>query len=115
MEKLVGACGLCCSDCDGYKASRAGDEGELAKLAAKASEQFGEEISPESLRCNGCLTDGDKCGYCGICQIRSCVAERGLQNCARCGDFECDKLSAFLDRAAKARENLMQIREEVGL
>lgn len=114
MEKLIGACGLSCSDCDGYKATQASDDDELAKIAAKASEKFGEQIPPESLRCDGCLVDGEKCGYCAVCQIRTCVVERGLANCAYCADFECEKISNFLNMAPRAKENLTQIRQEIG-
>lgn len=111
MKEFFGACGLSCSDCEGYKATQTNDQAALSAMADKASKQFGEQISPESLRCDGCMADSDRrCGYCAVCAIRECVVSRGLANCATCDSFECEKASSFLNNVPKARENLNRLR-----
>lgn len=113
MEKMIAPCGLCCSDCAGYKATQADDSAELARIADEASKKFGEAISAESLRCDGCMAEGNKCGYCAVCQIRSCVLEKGIANCAHCTEFGCDRIDSFLNNAPKAKENLADIRRQL--
>ena len=57
--------------------------------------------------CDGCLgSDGRKCGYCFVCQIRACGMERNVVNCAYCDDYACEKLEGFFDMAPHARATL---------
>jgi len=110
-EKLIAACGLVCSECDAFVATQAGDVAAIDRVAAQWSEQFQTEIPPESVRCDGCMTGGERaCGHVGECEIRACVVARGFANCAVCDDFGCEKLEGFCQMAPDARATLESLR-----
>lgn len=99
-ERLVGACGLVCSECEAYAATQAGDEARIAALAADWSKQFGVTLGPDAVRCDGCMGAGERrCGHCAECDVRLCALGRGLENCAGCDDFGCEVLERFLAMA----------------
>lgn len=58
------------------------------------------------------LCQGD-CGDPG-CVMRPCARERGVEVCALCDEYPCDKVTAFMDRYAEVKINNDRIRE-VGL
>ena len=71
--KLVGACGIYCGSCDVYVAHRTDDLEKKAKIAEDISKQFGKEIKPEQIICDGCngedsLCWGKKLPRKGLCQ-----------------------------------------------
>jgi len=112
-DRIISACGLVCSECPAYLATRKGDAVAVQRVAAQWSEQFGHSIPPQSVWCDGCMTGGERvCGHAGECEIRACVAGRGLSDCAGCGDFVCGRLERFLTMAADsgARETLESLR-----
>ena len=112
MEKMIGYCGLVCTECEAYLATQANDWPALEHMAAKAREEYGApQATAESVLCDGCLaTSGRQCGYCHECQVRACAMERGLANCAHCQDYACDKLETFFGMAPHARGTLDSIR-----
>lgn len=110
-ERIVAYCGLVCSDCEAYIATRDNDIEALQNMAEATSKQFGVTMTIDDARCNGCLaTEGYQCGYCTQCEVRICAVERGVANCAHCTDFGCETLAAFLAHAPKARQTLEAIR-----
>jgi hypothetical protein len=113
MDKIIAPCALVCSECEGYRATQANDAEWIARVAAKMSQDFGEDIRPESIWCDGCLTEGvRKCGYTASCAIRACAVSRRADNCAHCADYRCDRLAGFHDRVPAARETLDAVRLE---
>jgi hypothetical protein len=112
-DKLIGACGLTCSACDAYLATQAGDAAAVERIAAAWSEQFHTSVKPEHVWCDGCLTTVPrKCAHCAECEVRACVLQKGLANCAACPDYGCQTLESFLAFAADsgARETLESLR-----
>jgi len=96
MEKMIAYCGLVCSDCPTFLATKNDDDAARAKTAAFYSEKFGFNLTPEDINCDGCLSKGGKLiAYCKACDIRQCCREKGLDNCAVCDDQPCDKLTKF--------------------
>jgi hypothetical protein len=113
MDKMIAYCGLTCTDCPAYKATQANDQAALEQVAAEWREMFNApQITAESVVCDGCLrTDGRLSGYCAHCGVRACAMERGVVNCAHCGDYEtCDTLAEFLTHAPEAKVTLDDIR-----
>ena len=109
---LIAACGLICSDCEAYKATQAGDAAEIANVAQKWSQQYNADIKPESVWCDGCLTDGSrKCGHCAECEIRTCVVGREIENCASCSDYPCEMASNFFKMVPDAKKTLDSLRK----
>lgn len=115
METLIAACGLVCSDCGAYKATKANDPDAIAKVAQEWSEIFKAEIRPEYIWCDGCMVDGErKCGHCSECDIRACVVQRGLDNCASCQDYACEKMTRFFESVPCCKGVLDEIRAQQG-
>ncbi len=113
MEELLGACGLECGGCPAYVATQANDEEKIAEISRQWSEQYGADIKPEQVWCDGCLTAGErKCGHCAECDIRTCVAGRGLATCAGCDDYGCEKIVAFFEAVPDAKKTLDGLRDK---
>jgi len=110
-EKKIAACGLDCAQCDAYKATQANDEAALEALAKKWRIEYNSpNIKAENILCDGCLGEGRTIGYCQECKIRACAFERGLENCAACPEYSCEKLTDFHQIAAPAKANLEALR-----
>ncbi len=107
---LIACCGLDCSKCDAYIATQANDDDKRAEVAKKWSKEFGMERKPEEINCNGCCSEGQKFSYCNDCEIRKCCVEKGLDNCAACDMYTCDKLENFFKMAPDARTVLDKLR-----
>ena len=116
METTIGACGLVCSECGAFKATRDYDPEAIARIAREWSAMFGHETTPADVWCTGCMSEGGrKCRHCRQgCAVRACVAEKGYSTCAECGDCPCPKLGMFpegsapfilLDALKRARES----------
>lgn len=97
MEALISACGLMCSRCDAFRATRENDSEKLEAVAADWRARYNSpDIAADNIRCDGCMTDGGpKCGHCGVCAVRKCASEKKLTSCAQCAEFPCRELSDF--------------------
>ena len=117
MNKIIAYCGLVCTDCPAYIATQADDRAALEQMAARAREQFNNpNLTVESAMCDGCLgSDGRKCGYCFVCQVRACGMERTVVHCAYCADYArhggCEKLEGFFGFVPDAKATLDGIRQ----
>jgi hypothetical protein len=112
MTAMIAACGLDCAQCEAYIATQANDRLALERVAAKWSKEFNSPgLTANNIKCDGCLTAGRKIGHCSECQIRLCVIERGLPNCASCPDYACEGLAGFLQNVPQARANLDALRQ----
>ena len=91
MEKMIGYCGYDCGRC----AARSDDPEVRQKLVDGWRKIFGHQnYTAENVRCDGCRADGrlaDK-----QCKARPCAIERGVESCAHCDDFVCDKVRGLL-------------------
>lgn len=97
-ERLVAYCGLVCSECDTYKATQANSHAERQRVAEKWSEQFGLDLTPNDINCYGCTAADDRVfPYGKDCELRVCVRQRDIGNCARCDDYGCDIMNKFLN------------------
>ena len=108
---MIACCGINCTKCEAYIATQANSEDKLAKVAKKWGEYFKKDIAPESIACDGCLTDGRKSFYCtDICEVRVCCTEKVIDNCAFCEEFSCSKLEEIFKIAPDAEKNLRKIK-----
>jgi hypothetical protein len=91
MEEMIGYCGYNCHLC----AARSNDPEVRQKLVDGWRKIFGHEMyTAENVRCDGCRADGrlaDK-----QCKARPCAIEKGVENCAVCDEFICDKVKNLL-------------------
>jgi len=100
---MISHCGLICTECDAYQATRTMDQQKATAVAAQWSQQFGVEVKVEHVWCDGCLVGGKKCAHCGECELRACSMGKGLKNCGRCDEYPCAKLEGFFQMAPQAR------------
>ncbi len=103
MDKIIGFCGLICTDCPAYLATVNNDDELRKKTAAKWSEMYKAEIKPEGIACNGCTTPGTKFHHCTECEMRLCGLGKGVRNCGRCAEYPCKTVKAFLKYVPDAK------------
>lgn len=108
MPELITAhCGLVCTECLAFIATRTED---TDKLAALALEWYGQAGDSSYCVCDGCTQDGRVNQFCRECGVRLCAIERGVVNCAHCLDYGCEKLTGLFQHIPVAKENLERIR-----
>lgn len=113
MEKLIGYCGIVCSDCPVLVTTRKNDVVERRRIAEMFTRQYGTEYKLEDINCDGCTSDGSRVfSYCSICEIRKCGREKKVANCAYCSEYPCAKLAELFSKYSKAKETLDEIRRE---
>lgn len=107
---MIAYCGLNCSQCDAYIATRENDNTKREATARKWSQMYQADIKPAQINCDGCNTDGVKFSHCQVCEIRQCCLSRQVKNCAACGDYICDRLAGFIKLAPDAGRTLAKMR-----
>lgn len=110
MKELQAPCGIDCSVCDAYKATQQNDLEMIKKMAENYKAKFNKDIPIESLYCDGCMSDGRHIGFCGVCEIRSCSADKGYNTCAECSELPCEKGKFIWTDGSKSLEKLQSLR-----
>jgi len=116
MDAMIGYCGLTCTKCEAFVATKKDDERARRRIASSWSRHFGRKFEPEDIYCDGCLKEnGRHSGYCReICEIRPCAQARKVKNCGYCEDYVCEKLKKFFVIAPRAKVTLNKIRKDAG-
>lgn len=108
---MIAYCGLFCSDCAAYKATRTNDVALAQATARQWSEQFHIDIKLEHVWCDGCLVEGKKCSHCAECEVRACARNRGVSTCGACGEYgTCATLNGFFAMVPAAKATLDKLR-----
>ncbi len=111
MKQIVARCGFRCDECMAYAANNRSRD-DQARVASAWSKYFGLKISPEKIRCNGCF--GERCAEYDLpessCAVRACVTERGMNTCADCYDYPCEKIES---RMNGVEEVIRRFREKI--
>jgi hypothetical protein len=114
MSKMIAYCGLVCSSCPTFLATR-NDDVAREKTAAYYSEKFGFNLKPEEINCDKCLSEGGKLiGYCQSCEIRKCCREKAFDNCSVCNDQPCEKLIKFHEFSPDAKASFEALVKQIG-
>ena len=96
--KHIAMCGLDCSSCTAFIATKNNDDILREKTAREWTERYRKggrnrpPVKPEDINCNSCLSDGPKYLYCRQCKIRQCGIEKKITNCRECASYRCNKL-----------------------
>jgi hypothetical protein len=108
MKQLIACCGIDCESCDARIATMANDNNLREETAKKWSAMYeSSSITPESINCTGCRTEGVKFGHCNNCEIRLCVNTKGFNTCGDCADLNiCQTVGLVLQHIPDAKENL---------
>ena len=109
---MIAYCGIDCSKCESYLASRSGSGEELAQIADRMAKLYNTEVRPEDVVCDGCKEGERHFYFCSnMCAMRKCCAGKRYETCIECGDFPCTDLQAVLDHVPDARNNLEKLRK----
>ncbi len=112
MDKKIAYCGLNCSECPAYVATIEDDHEKRKDLAEKwSTENF--PLEPEDINCEGCTKKTDIMSFCGNCDVRECASERGVENCAHCSEYPCDKLDKIFNMDPGAKERLDEMQKSL--
>jgi len=111
MNEMLSYCGLLCNNCPVFLADRESNSIKKQKMKSEivsmCKEHYGLNYNLNDINsCDGCTSDsGQLFTGCKNCGIRKCVIQKGLNNCAYCEDYACDKLLSLFesDPAAKLR------------
>jgi len=87
-KELLAPCGLYCGVCAIMMAHRDANH----KFKARLAPLYG--VSPEEIRCQGCLSN-EVFTYCTTCPIRFCTRQRGYEGCHQCQEFPCEHIHNF--------------------
>ena len=91
MDVMIGYCGYNCHLC----AARSDDPAVRQKLVDGWRKFFGHEnYTVENVKCDGCLSDGRVADQ--VCKARPCAQEKGIESCAYCDEFPCDKMKHLM-------------------
>ncbi len=114
MKKLIGCCGLNCETCDAYQATLHNDNNLREKTAQLWSQLNNTSITPETIHCTGCRTEGVKTFFCNnLCKIRQCAKTKGLETCGHCSVLKtCPRVAEIHKRNQEALHNLISIINE---
>ena len=108
---MTAFCGLSCHECGAFQATRDNDDKKRAEVAELWSKEYKSDIKPEDINCEGCLTQsGNVFNYSRICEIRKCGKEKGVENCAHCSEYVCEKLKKFFKMVPQAKKRLDEVR-----
>jgi hypothetical protein len=91
MEAILTRCGYRCDLCLAYRPNIESNPAYRQKLSDGWYQYFGFRIPPEKILCDGCLANNPLL-IDQACPVRPCVIAKGLENCAYCESYACEKL-----------------------
>lgn len=116
LGRVVGYCGIVCSDCPVFVATQKGDDVERKRVAEIFAKEYGREYRLEDINCDGCVSDSSRIfWYCNECEIRKCGRAKKVENCGFCVEYPCERLSELFGKYGVAKEVLDGIRCERGI
>ncbi len=112
--KMMAYCGIVCTECNAYIATK-NDDNELRKKVASEWSQPDWPVEQADINCKGCKSiDEVHFKFCSTCGVRACGSQRDVQTCAHCDDYGCDTLEEFLKMTGETfREKLESIRSSL--
>jgi hypothetical protein len=100
---MIAYCGLDCSTCRIYLATREKDPEKQKKMREGIARYIREHFDPNTsvkdiTDCDGCTANtGRLYSGCQKCEVRKCARQKGVKNCAYCKEYACGKLNKLYD------------------
>jgi hypothetical protein len=98
MDGMIAYCGSPCNTCAIYLATKENNDEKKNKMrieiAQQIKEHYGQDCKAEDVTdCDGCKAEGGRL-FSGSekCEIRKCAKGKGIENCAHCSEYACEKL-----------------------
>ena len=108
---MIAYCGIDCSKCDSYLATRSGNYDALVRIAEKLSKRYRTDVKPEYVICDGCKEGERHAFYCkNLCKMRQCCTSKEFNSCIECTDFPCKELQFELDHNPEAIDNFKKLK-----
>lgn len=95
MEPKLSLCGFRCDLCLAYNPNIEAQPENRQILSDGWYKYFGFRMPPEEITCEGCSAESNQT-LDRDCPVRPCVIDHGLENCAACENYICDKLTERL-------------------
>ena len=112
---LTSYCGLDCSACDAYIATKNNDVEMIERTAKAWSEMYDSTVSAMDVWCDGCTANtGRYFGRCSDCSIRACAQQHQVENCGVCPEYCCDTIASFVELAPDLKSVLDRIHASRG-
>jgi hypothetical protein len=109
-EEILTLCGYRCDLCQFYT-KNIKSEKDKERICRDFNRIFGYDIKPEDVECVGCKNEGKHADP--KCTVRPCALKKGVENCAHCCDFICDKLEGRINFTEEfLRNNKKPLSEE---
>jgi hypothetical protein len=91
-DNMIGYCGYNCYQC----AARSEDVNVRERMVDGWRKYLGlKNYTAENAACEGCKGKGSKIAD-KTCKARPCALDKGLESCAQCSDFPCDKMKHLM-------------------
>ena len=87
--EILTLCGYRCDLCQFYTKNIKSQQ-DREKVSRDFNRIFGYYVAPEDVECVGCKNEGKHADP--SCTVRPCALKKGVENCAHCSEFICDKL-----------------------
>ncbi len=111
MDRIVGSCGIVCTECPAFIAYKTDDQALRVKTAEEWSKMHEVTLEAAEINCVGCqAAEGVQISHCAECDIRSCSQQtHQLTNCGLCGEYPCERIEKFFEFVPPCREVLDEI------
>ena len=110
MDRIIACCGLECSKCDAYVATKNNDDGLRRNTAENWSKMFNANIEAKDINCLGCGSEV-LFSHCFECDIRKCNMDKLQENCSKCDDYACERINDFFNMAPETKNVLDSLRQ----
>ncbi len=117
MEENLAYCGLICETCPIKLATKEKSKEKQyemrVEIVREIKKHYGEECKLEDITdCDGCKTEGERLfSGCKNCHMRKCARRKGVDNCAYCDEYACEKLMKLFATDPDAKKRLDKIRD----
>jgi hypothetical protein len=114
MNEMISLCGLLCSDCPAFVATKNNDDNKRKEVAELWYRQYNVKLKMEDINCSGCLSDSEPlfC-HCRVCEVRRCAKNKGIENCAHCEEYACEILEKIFKMDPETKKRLDKIRSGI--
>ncbi len=108
-KPIVSKCGYRCDLCPAQE-SKLKSEADKKIMCDAWNKYLGGNIEPEAIStCGGCQAEGNQGDE--SCSVRPCAIGRGVETCAHCEEFACEKVKSkmnFVEESVKDVSNIPQ-------
>ncbi|MDD3803392.1 MAG: DUF3795 domain-containing protein [bacterium] len=113
MKKIIAVCGLICTECPAYIAKSKNDNNLRKKTAEEWSKMFNAKIKAKDINCDGCISNSLVLfAHCNECEMRLCAISKKANNCGKCAEYPCKKISDFMAMVPSCKAVLEEERKK---